>query len=207
MTESLSKYGPIQAAEMVNRGKTYRAFLFQGAYYDDQGDAVRSPLLRSPLKYTRISSRFTYRRRHPIYKTVRPHLGVDYAAPPGTRVVAVANGVVTFAGWNGGFGRFVELRHTNGLTTSYAHLSGIARGVRRGRRIEQGDSVGRVGSSGVSTGPHLDFRMTRNGQPINPLAVKSDPPKPIVATLREAYFHHIAPFQLRLHNQQMSSRE
>jgi len=132
------KYGRIQAAQLVNAGHTYRAFLFKDSYYDEKGLAVKRSLLRSPLEFTRISSGYTTRRLHPILGTTRAHLAIDYAAPEGAPVIAVANGVVTFAGWNTGYGNLVQVKHGNGLTTGYAHLSRIASGVRTGRAIKQG---------------------------------------------------------------------
>ena len=160
--------------------------------------SVRRSVLPSPVKFTRISSGFNYRRLHPIYKTVRPHLGIDYAAPSGTPVVAVSNGTVTFAGTNGGFGRMVTLRHPNGMTTSYAHLSSIA--VKRGQRVKQSDMIGRVGMTGTATGPHLDYRVTLNGQTVNPRSVRADPPKPIKPSLKDEYMLHIAGMEVELRN-------
>ena len=128
--------------------------------------------LRAPLHYRRISSYFTNRRFHPVLKYYRPHHGIDYAAPRGTPVSAVADGTVTFAGWKGGNGKLVMLKHGGGYSTTYGHLSGFARGVRSGRRVAQGDVVGYVGSTGLSSGPHLDFRIKQNGKPLNFLKIK-----------------------------------
>ncbi len=192
------KYGPVRAAEFVNQGKPLQAYLFRDEYYDENGMSVRRSLLPSPVKFTRISSGFSYTRLHPIYKTVRPHLGVDYAAPSGTPVVAVSNGTVTFAGTNGGFGRMVTLRHPNGMTTSYAHLSRIL--VKRGTRVKQSETVGLVGMTGTATGPHLDYRMTVSGKIVDPRKVRADPPKPISPTLRDAYITHIAGLGVDLRN-------
>ncbi len=183
------KYGPVRAAEFVNQGRPYQAYLFRDAYYDEKGMGVERSLLRAPLLYSRVSSRFSYRRLHPIYRTVRPHLGVDYAAPNGTPVQTVGNGTVTFAGTNGGFGRMVTVRHPNGMTTSYAHLSRIS--VSRGQKVKRGDTVGLVGMTGTATGPHLDYRMTVNGRPVNPLTVKADPPKPIAPRYKDEYLRFI----------------
>jgi len=148
------------------------AAVYQGAYYDDRGESLRSMFLRAPLHYRRISSYFTNRRFHPVLKYFRPHLGIDYAAQSGTPVSAVADGVVTFAGWKGGNGRLVILRHSAGYETTYGHLSRYARNIARGRRVSQGDVVGYVGSSGLSSGPHLDFRLKQNGRPLNFLKIK-----------------------------------
>ena len=183
------KYGPVRAAEFVNQGRPYQAYLFRDAYYDEKGMGVERSLLRAPLLYSRVSSGFSYRRLHPIYRTVRPHLGVDYAAPTGTPVQTVGNGTVTFAGTNGGFGRMVTVRHPNGMTTSYAHLSRIS--VNRSQKVKRGDTVGLVGMTGTATGPHLDYRMTVNGRPVNPVTVKADPPKPIDSRYKEEYLGFI----------------
>lgn len=149
-----------------------RAFRYGDGYYDEKGESLRSLFLRAPLQYRRISSYFTRARRHPVLKIVRPHLGIDYAAPTGTPVSSVADGVVTFAGWKGGFGRYVEVRHSHGYVTTYGHLYRYARGLRRGKRVKQGDVIAYVGSSGLSTGPHLDFRVKANGRYVNFLTIK-----------------------------------
>jgi murein DD-endopeptidase MepM/ murein hydrolase activator NlpD len=168
-------YGNILAAELVVDGTTYRAYRFGNGrssdYFDGDGNSLRRAFLKAPLSYRRITSRFTKRRFHPILKIVRPHLGVDYAAPTGTPVSATGDGVVTFAGYRGPNGNLVRVRHGRGYTTSYGHLSRIARGIRAGARVRQGDVVGYVGATGLATGPHLDYRMKRNGVPVDPLKV------------------------------------
>ena len=197
------KYGTIRAAELVNEGRTYRAFLFKNSYYDERGISLRRATLASPLKFTpRVSSGFTRRRMHPILGRARAHLATDYAAPSGSPVVAVANGTVTSAGWNGGYGNLVQIKHTNGMTSGYAHLSRIAAGVRAGRPIKQGDLVGSVGSTGLATGPHLHFMMTNKGTPINPVATlkKGEPAPPIQGNLKAEFAKQIAPSQLKLQN-------
>jgi membrane proteins related to metalloendopeptidases len=136
-------------------------------------------MLKAPLKYTRISSKFTYARKHPIYKVYRPHTGVDYAAPKGTPVHAVADGVVTFKGWGGGGGNTLKIKHAGNLMTGYLHLSGYAKGISKGSRVSQGQLIGYVGSTGASTGPHLDYRIWKNGTPINPLKIPQEPAEPI----------------------------
>ncbi|KAF0126828.1 MAG: metalloendopeptidase-like membrane protein [Elusimicrobia bacterium] len=149
-----------------------RAFRHGAGYYDEKGESLRSLFLRAPLQYRRISSYFTHARRHPILKIVRPHLGIDYAAPTGTPVSSVADGVVTFVGWKGGFGRYVEVKHALGYVTIYGHLHRYAAGLKRGRRVKQGDVIAYVGSTGLSTGPHLDFRIKANGRYVNFLTMK-----------------------------------
>ena len=142
------------------------------SYYDEAGESVRSLFLRAPLHYRRISSYFTYHRFHPILKYVRPHLGIDYAAPAGTPVSAVADGTVVFAGRKGGFGNYVEIKHIAGYVTAYGHLSRFAKGLRPGRRVGQGEVIAYVGSTVMATGPHLDFRVSQNGSLINFLKIK-----------------------------------
>ena len=166
-------YGRMIAASFTNKGKTYEAFLFRDGrgraqHYNSKGENLHKTLLQAPLAFTRLTSRFTHSRRHPILGTRRPHLGVDYAAPTGTPVKAVGEGVVVKRGWAGGYGNQIIIRHTAGLESMYAHLSGYARGLRKGQRVRQGQVIGFVGSTGLSTGPHLDFRLRQNGTFINP---------------------------------------
>lgn len=171
-------YGEILAAEFVNQGVPYQGFLFHDdtghpGYYNVEGDSLKKAFLKAPLEFSRISSNFTWRRLHPILGTYRPHPGVDYAAPTGTPVKAVGNGTVTRVGWVRGGGNAVYLRHMNGYMTTYMHLSRFARGLRKGDKVEQGEVIGYVGSTGLATGPHLDFRMKHNGQFINPNKVEN----------------------------------
>jgi len=169
------KYGDILAAELSVDGRVYRAYRFDAGgrpdYYDDEGKSLRKAFLKAPLSYRRISSGFTKRRMHPILKIARPHLGIDYAAPAGTPVSTVGDGTVTFAGRKGPNGNLVIVRHPNGYTTSYGHLARITKGIRRGAEVRQGDVIGTVGATGLATGPHLDYRIRRNGTFLNPLTV------------------------------------
>jgi murein DD-endopeptidase MepM/ murein hydrolase activator NlpD len=169
------KYGDILAAELSVDGHRYRAYRFDTGnrpdYFDDEGKSLRKAFLKAPLSYRRISSGFTKRRMHPILKIARPHLGVDYAAPAGTPVSTVGDGTVIFAGYKGPNGNLVIVRHPNGYTTSYGHLARIRKGIRRRAEVRQGDVIGTVGSTGLSTGPHLDFRLRRHGTFLNPLTV------------------------------------
>jgi len=145
---------------------------YKGNYYDERGDSVVNMFLRAPLHFRRISSYFTLKRFHPILKYVRAHLGIDYAAPSGTPVSAVADGTVLSAGWNGGFGNYIEIRHAMGYVTAYGHLKGFRKGLRRGMHVSQGEVIAYVGSTGLSSGPHLDFRVRQNGKPLNFLKIK-----------------------------------
>jgi murein DD-endopeptidase MepM/ murein hydrolase activator NlpD len=185
----LSRYGRILSAEFVRGDRTLRAVRFDGershGYYAPDGRPLRKAFLRSPLKFSRISSGFTHSRFHPILKTVRPHLGVDYAAPVGTPVMASGDGVVTLAGWSGGYGKTVKIRHPNGYETLYGHLSRI--NVRPGQRVAQETFIGAVGMTGLATGPHLDYRMIKNGVFLNPLKIQSPPAEPVPHVERAAF--------------------
>ena len=166
-------YGRILAAHFTNKGKTYEAYLFRDGsqraeYYNRKGENLRKTLLQAPLAFTRISSRFTNSRLHPILNYRRAHHGVDYAAPTGTPVKAVGDGLVTQRGWAGGYGNQIIVKHVAGLESMYAHLSGYARGLAKGQRVRQGQVIGFVGSTGLATGPHLDFRLRQNGKFIDP---------------------------------------
>ncbi|MGQ9665056.1 MAG: M23 family metallopeptidase [bacterium] len=141
-------------------------------YYNLSGESLRKALLKSPLRYSYISSYFSEKRYHPILKTWRPHHGLDYAAPIGTPVSSIGDGTITFKGWKGGYGNLVEIRHKNGFKTRYGHLSKFAKGIYQGKHVRMGELIGYVGSTGLSTGPHLHFEMHKNNVPINPLTVK-----------------------------------
>jgi len=172
--------GKILGAEMDNNGRNYKAIFYEtedgtGGYYDAEGKSLRRTLLKSPLRYRRISSYFSRRRYHPILKKYRPHHGVDYAAPVGTPVEAAGSGRVVFAGWKGGYGKYIKIKHNNSYSTAYGHLSRLKRGIRKGMRVSQGDIIGYVGSTGISTGPHLHYEVWRGKRLVNPLGIKSSP--------------------------------
>jgi murein DD-endopeptidase MepM/ murein hydrolase activator NlpD len=191
--EAFAGYGPVMVVELVNAGRRVRAVRFtpeggQPGYYDERGTSMKRFFLASPLKFQPVvTSAFSRGRLHPILREVRAHLGVDYRAPAGSPVVAVADGVVVSAGMSGGAGRMVHLRHANAFESEYLHLSAIA--VRPGSRIRQGELIGRVGASGLATGPHLDYRLKKNGAFINPVtAHRSMPPaEPVPAPEMSAF--------------------
>ena len=171
------KYGRILAAEFNNNGKLYSAFYFKdasgrGEYYDAQGRALKRELLKSPIKFSHISSTFSRSRFHPLLNSYRPHMAVDYSAAIGTPVYAAGNGRVQFANWKSGFGKFIEISHSGELNTMYGHLSRFATGIRPGVTVKQGQVIGYVGMTGMATGPHLDYRIARRGRLINPLVRK-----------------------------------
>ncbi len=179
-------YGELHGVRYLNAGRPIYAFRFElpsgeSGYYDYDGNSIQRTFLMSPVAYTRISGVFTSRRLHPIHRVYRPHYGVDYVAPLGTPVMSTADGVVTDAGRRGPNGIMVTLRHAGGYMTKYLHLSGFPPEIRPGRRVNQRDVIGYVGSTGVSTGPHLDYRLYRHGKPLNPRTHVLPPGPPIPA--------------------------
>jgi len=189
------KCGKILAAEFVNNGKQLRAFYFEddqgnAGYYDDQGRSVAREFLKSPLRYSRISSGFTKRRFHPILKTYRPHLGVDYAAPVGTPIEATGDGKIIYCGWKGNYGKCIKIKHNHVYTSFYGHLSRYAKGMKKGKRVKQGQVIAYVGSTGLSTGPHLDYRLKKKGAFVNPLTLKSTKKHSISKALRPQFQKH-----------------
>lgn len=183
--------GRIWGAKFNHAGKDVYAIPFKQddkiQYWEYDGASLRKQLLKAPLKFTRISSRFSRSRLHPVHRVYRPHLGVDYAAPTGTPVHAVADGVVTFKGWGGGGGNTLKIKHAGNLVTGYLHLSRFAKGIKQGSRVRQGDLIGYVGSTGTSTGPHLDYRIWKNGVNIDPLKVPQEPAEPIKKENKAAF--------------------
>lgn len=179
--------GRIYAANFYHANKWQEAFFFNNTYFDAEGKSLKKAFLKAPLNYKRISSRFTYARKHPIFKTVRPHTGVDYAAPMGTPVVSIGDGTVVEKGYKGGGGNTVKIRHNSTYTTAYLHLSKYGQGVSVGSHVSQGQVIGYVGSTGNSTGPHLDFRVWKNGSPVDPLKLVSPPSEPVPSKMRPEF--------------------
>jgi len=189
----LSGYGPILAAEFVNENRKLKAIRFtpdggSPGYYDENGRSLKRFFLKSPLKFEpRITSSFSASRKHPILGYSRAHNGVDYHAPPGAPVTSVAPGVVTMAGWTNGGGRTVKVRHPNGYETEYLHLSAIT--TRAGARVGQGDLIGRVGATGLATGPHLHYGLKKNGRYVNPVIEHRNMPpgEPVASSLMNVF--------------------
>jgi len=182
----------IGGAVFTHRGEKFRAIPFQQdsvrEYFDESGNSLRKEFLKAPLDFIRISSRFSNARFHPILKRYRPHHGVDYAAPTGTLVKTIGDGVVIERAYQGGgAGNYVKIRHNSVYTTTYMHLSRFASGIQKGATVKQGQVIGYVGSTGLSTGPHLDFRVHKNNQPVNPLTIDSPPCEPVKPELLDSF--------------------
>lgn len=177
-------YADIKAAFFTNRGITYKAFLYKDAtgrkgYFDEKGHSLEKAFLKAPLNYAKISSSFSTRRFHPILKKYRAHPGVDYAAPKNTPIKSVADGVISSIYYNKTTGRQITIRHFSGYETSYFHMNKYARGMKKNKKVLQGDVIGYVGKTGLATGYHLCFRMRKNGRPVNPLDQTPGAGKPV----------------------------
>ncbi|HEX2224108.1 MAG TPA: peptidoglycan DD-metalloendopeptidase family protein [Thermoanaerobaculia bacterium] len=181
--------GNIVAVAYENRGKMHEAYRYgeTGTYYDGEGRPLKKMFLRSPLRYSRVTSNFTHRRFHPVLKIYRPHWGVDYGAPVGTPVQVTANGTVTFTGWDRGGGNVVKVKHADGYMTAYLHLSKFARGIRPGVKVRQGDIIAYTGATGLASGPHLDYRVQHHNKWIDPLSLKSVRDEAIPSTRLAAF--------------------
>lgn len=175
--------GQIYASNFYHARKWQEAFYFEAGelhtYFDGDGKSLRKSFLKAPLNYKRISSHFSYARKHPVYKIVRPHTGVDYAAPTGTPVVSIGDGVVIEKGYKGQAGNMVKIKHNSTYTTAYLHLSKYGKDIAPGKHVSQGQIIGYVGATGAATGPHLDFRVWKNGTPVDPLKMESPPADPV----------------------------
>jgi murein DD-endopeptidase MepM/ murein hydrolase activator NlpD len=194
----------ILAAEFVNQGRTFQAVRFEldngrAEYFTPEGKSMRKSYLKSPVKFSRISSRFSSSRKHPVLGYTRAHRGVDYAAASGTPVRAVGDGRIAVKGWKGGYGRLVEIRHTNANhRTVYGHMSRFARGIRNGVRVRQGQVIGYVGMSGLATGPHLHFEFRVRGRAVNPLSIKRNPARPVPASALSRFDQQAVPVLKRM---------
>ncbi len=187
--------GRIFAAQFVHAGEDFYAFRFtqnnEESYFDNLGKSLKKAFLKAPLKFNRISSQFSNARFHPVLKIYRPHHGIDYAAPTGTPVVSIGDGIVIAKAYQAtGGGNYLKIKHNSAYTTSYMHLSGYGPGIANGVRVRQGQVIGFVGTTGLSSGPHLDFRVFLNGTPVNPLSVKAPPTEPISEKYMSDYKIH-----------------
>lgn len=203
--------GNILAVQFGHGGREYNAYYFdQGngaTYFDEEGNSLRKAFLKAPLNFTRISSRYTMRRFHPVQKRWKAHLGTDYAAPTGTPIRTVGDGTVVEAGYNGGNGNYVKIRHNGTYTTQYLHMSKIEKGIRKGTRVRQGQTIGYVGSTGLATGPHLCFRFWKNGQQVDALKVDIPPSEPIDPSQKAAFDELKEQYSNRLANIEISELE
>lgn len=182
----------VAGAVFSHQGQEYMAVPFQQdsirEYFDADGNSLRKEFLKAPLDFFRISSKFSNARFHPVLKRYRPHHGVDYAAPTGTPVKTVGDGVVIEKSYQrGGAGNYLKIKHNNAYSTTYMHLSRFAKGIQKGTHVRQGEVIGFVGSTGLSTGPHLDYRVYKNNQPINPLKLEAPPARPVKPELRDSF--------------------
>jgi len=189
----------ILAARFINQGQEYHAVRYEQAdgkvdYFTPEGKSMRKAYLKAPVKFSRISSRFRLKRKHPVLGYTRAHRGVDYASPTGTPIHAIGDGHITFVGWKGGYGRYIQIRHNNrSHTTSYAHLRRYAKGIKRGKKVRQGQVIGYVGMSGLATGPHLHFEFRSRGRAVNPLTIKHPPAKPVLKAEKQRFMQQTAP--------------
>jgi murein DD-endopeptidase MepM/ murein hydrolase activator NlpD len=195
--------GDVLAARVVNQGKEFNAVRFRPSggpvgYYNIDGSSMQKAMRRAPLKFTHVTSSFSRRRFHPVQRVYKPHYGVDYGAPPGTPVYATGDGLVVAAHYQSGNGNYVKIRHARGYETYYLHLSGFAKGIRGGTRVTEGQLIGFVGATGLATGPHLCYRMMKNGSWVNPRAIKLPAKDPITVkdiarfnAMRDAYMASI----------------
>ena len=194
--------GKVLAVEFSNQGKVFKSYRFfngeKDDYYNENGDSMRKAFLKSPLNFRYISSGYTNARYHPILKKVMAHYAIDYAAAIGTPVISVGDGKIIFAGWKRGYGYYVIISHANSYVTQYAHLSGFAKGIKYGARVEQGQTIGFVGSTGFSTGPHLDYSMKKNGSFVNPMTVNIPSGESVLEELKDEYFLHIEELEKQL---------
>ena len=182
----------VRYAIFSHAGQDFPAIMYDqqdggNLWWNEKGESMRKAFLKAPLKFSRISSGFSYARKHPVTRKVQPHTGVDYAAPKGTPVMTIGDGVITSMKYEGAGGNTIRIRHNSVYSTAYLHLSGYAKGLKAGQRVRQGQVIGYVGSTGRSTGPHLDFRVWKNGSPINPLKMDSPPAEPLKQENMEAF--------------------
>jgi len=194
--------GTIYAAWFEHKGERFYAFRFAQdstpSYWDEKGNSLKKSFLKAPLHFSRITSRYSGSRLHPILKIYRPHTGVDYAAPAGTPIMSVGDGFIIEKGYNGAAGNYVKIRHNSVYTTGYNHLSRFGPGIATGVRVKQSQIIGFVGQTGYATGPHLDMRFWMNGQPIDPLKVKSPPVEPIKKENMETYLSFLKNINVKL---------
>ena len=202
----------VHAAVFSHKGREIYAFSFQEDsawnFFDENGQSLRKAFLKAPLKFSRISSHFSNSRLHPILKIRRPHHGIDYAAPTGTPVLTIGDGTIVVKGWDGkGGGNYMKIKHNSVYTTVYMHLSGFAKGIAVGQHVSQGQLIGYVGSTGLASGPHLDFRVFQNNKPIDPLKVDAPPVEPVKSENMANYKKMIIPLKNSLDSLKIPKRK
>lgn len=180
-------YGQVLSAKYVNRGKEFYGILYKGSYFDQNGGSLEKLLLKAPLNFAHVSSGFSSSRLHPILGVNRPHWGVDYAAPKGTKIFAAGDGTIEYAKWVNGYGKTMKIRHNGVYSTYYAHLNGFASGMGAGRRVRQGETIAFLGMTGLATGPHLDYRVECQGRFINPTSLKMEAKAGVAETDKKAF--------------------
>lgn len=203
--------GDIKAAYFNHKGNDYLAYYFENDkerdYFDEEGNSLRKAFLKAPLKFSRISSRFSPSRLHPVLKIRRPHLGVDFAAPTGTPIHSIGDGVVITVARNSGSGKYVKVKHNSVYTTGYLHMSRFAKGIKPGVKVKQGQVIGYVGSTGLSSGPHVDLRFWKNGQLVNFLKEKFPPSKPLDEKYKDEFLKIRDSLSNRLFEADTSARQ
>lgn len=204
-------YGRVLAAEFVNQGESFKAFRFKdgnqkNSFYNEKGENLRKAFLKAPLSFTRISSGYSMRRMHPIRKVWKSHPAIDYVAPIGTPIKTVGDGTISRKGYTKANGNFVEITHSNGYSAIYLHMNGFARGIKKGKRVTQGQLIGYVGQTGLATGPHLCFRMRRYGKPVNPLKLKVPSAKSVSSENLAVFKAQIDPYLARLEEKKQPSQ-
>lgn len=196
--------GEVKGIVFSHGGKEHHAYYFEkdpahvGEYYDENGNSMRKQFLKSPVKFSRISSKFSMRRFHPVTNKWKAHLGTDYAAPHGTPILATADGVVEEAQYKSNNGNYVKIKHNGQYKTQYLHMSKIGTGIRKGARVKQGDVIGYVGSTGLATGPHVCYRFWKDGQQVDPLKQKLSYSDPLPANYKTAFLKQVAPYKKML---------
>lgn len=205
--------GNIIAADFFHRERSFYSFYFQGDsaafpdYYDEKGNTLRKAFLRAPLKFSRISSRYSPKRFHPVLKRWKAHLGTDYAAPKGTPIMSTADGIIEAAAYTSGNGNYVKVRHNSTYTSQYLHMSKFEKGIRKGKAVKQGDIIGYVGSTGLATGPHVCYRFWVNGKQVDPLKQDLPDADPIDEIYKESFLNHIAPLKAKLDSLNLIGKE
>jgi murein DD-endopeptidase MepM/ murein hydrolase activator NlpD len=211
LDEEFMTVGRIEAAVFNHRGEDYYGFYFEedesADYFDEEGNSLRKEFLKAPLKFGRISSRYSNNRFHPVLKTYRPHRGIDYAAPTGMPVQSIGDGVIIEKGYKRSNGNWVKIKHNSTYSSAYLHLSKFRKGISRGSSVRQGQIIGYVGSTGLTTGPHLDFRFYINGTPVNFLNQEFPPSKPVDKEYHDAYWNYMSGLKDRMDSLKITPTE